>query len=229
MDIPYLAAARATTVVGTAVLALSACSFTGYDASSSFACKAPAGVLCNSMSGIYANAMAHNLPDQRVHSGSGATTNLTLGSYADDSPAERASGSAKPMAGATAPGILPRALDSGAPVRTAPRELRVWFAPWQDADSDLHDQEYVYLVVDPGHWSIAHNQARIRAAFKPVLPPVLSQTAAAAPSDAKDAGAAARRDPFTTPASPADRVMQGILTPDGAIDRAAAMSPAADR
>ncbi|UVT00144.1 type IV conjugative transfer system lipoprotein TraV [Burkholderia glumae] len=232
MSIPYLAATRETAVIGAAVLALSACSFTGYDASSSFACKAPAGVLCNSMSGIYANAMAHNLPDQRVHAGSGAETNLTLGSYADDSPADRASGSRKAAAGgarATSPGILPRALDSGAPVRTAPRELRVWFAPWQDADSDLHDQEYVYLVVDPGHWSIAHNQARIRAAFQPVLPPVLSPTAAAAQGDAKDAGTAARRDAFTTPASNADRVMQGILTPDGAIDRAAAMSPSADR
>ncbi|WP_257829902.1 hypothetical protein [Burkholderia glumae] len=62
MSIPYLTATRATAVIGAAVLALSACSFTGYDASSSFACKAPAGVLCNSMSGIYANAWPTTSP-----------------------------------------------------------------------------------------------------------------------------------------------------------------------
>ncbi|WP_186269093.1 TraV family lipoprotein, partial [Burkholderia gladioli] len=58
---------RTIFVASTALLSLTACSFSGYDASSSFACKAPEGVLCNSMSGIYANAMAHNLPEQRVH------------------------------------------------------------------------------------------------------------------------------------------------------------------
>ncbi len=210
-----------------ALLGLAGCSFSGYDASSSFACKAPEGVLCNSMSGIYANAMAHNLPEQRVHAGSGEATNVTLGSYASDAassgdkPSKAASGRTAGMAG-MANGILPRALDSGAPIHTAPREMRIWFAPWQDADSDLHDQEYVYLVVDPGRWSIVHNQERIRAAFRPVMPPTPSPVA---PGNAKAMTTSADNDAYPTAVSNADRVMQGILTPAGAVDRAAASVP----
>ncbi|WP_186126733.1 type IV conjugative transfer system lipoprotein TraV [Burkholderia gladioli] len=214
-----------------ALLSLTACSFSGYDASSSFACKAPEGVLCNSMSGIYANAMAHNLPEQRVHTGSGATTNVTLGSYAKDIDAGHSTSGAprgtRAAASAASMGILPRALDSGAPVRTASREMRIWFAPWQDADADLHDQEYVYLIVDSGHWSIAHNQERIRAAFRPVMPPIA--VAAPAGSDGKASNTGANADSLPSAASNADRVMQGILTPGGAVDRAATMPGIADR
>lgn len=51
-----------------AVVALSGCSsMSGFDAKSEFACKAPDGILCESMSGIYANAQAKNLPGQRVN------------------------------------------------------------------------------------------------------------------------------------------------------------------
>ncbi|WP_186251189.1 type IV conjugative transfer system lipoprotein TraV [Burkholderia gladioli] len=222
---------RTLFVASSALLSLSACSFSGYDASSSFACKAPEGVLCNSMSGIYANAMAHNLPEQRVHTGSGATTNVTLGSYAKDVESDRSASSAsrstRAAAGTAATGILPRALDSGAPVHTASREMRIWFAPWQDADADLHDQEYVYLIVDSGHWSIAHNQERIRAAFRPVMPPIA--VAAPAGSDAKASNTGTNADSLPSAASNADRVMQGILTPGGAVDRAATMPGIADR
>ncbi|WP_186156196.1 type IV conjugative transfer system lipoprotein TraV [Burkholderia gladioli] len=222
---------RTLFVASSALLSLSACSFSGYDASSSFACKAPEGVLCNSMSGIYANAMAHNLPEQRVHTGSGATTNVTLGSYAKDVDSDRSASSAsrstRAAAGTAATGILPRALDSGAPVRTASREMRIWFAPWQDADADLHDQEYVYLIVDSGHWSIAHNQERIRAAFRPVMPPIA--VAAPAGSDGKASNTGTNADSLPSGASNADRVMQGILTPGGAVDRAATIPGIADR
>ncbi|HHV7524388.1 TPA: type IV conjugative transfer system lipoprotein TraV [Burkholderia orbicola] len=212
-----------------ALLSLTGCSFSGYDANSQFACKAPEGVLCSSMSGIYANAMAHNLPDQHVHTGAGAPTNIALGSYAGDpGPASNASGAAvsassRPVVGSA--GILPKALDSGAPVHTASREMRVWFAPWQDADTDLHDQEYVYLIVDPGHWSIAHNQQRIQAAFRPVMPPTPARDASS--SGSRAATSSSNSDSTSGSISSADRVMQGILTPAGAVDRAAAAMPAA--
>ncbi|WP_254613393.1 type IV conjugative transfer system lipoprotein TraV [Burkholderia glumae] len=212
------------------VSALAGCSFSGYDAGSSFACKAPSGVLCNSMSGIYANAMAHNLPEQRVHAGSGEMTNLALGSGGAGGDSDSASGTARaPLAGlgGSLPpaGILPQALDSGAPIRTAPREMRVWVAPWQDADTDLHDQEYLYLIVNEGHWSIAHNQGRIRAAFRPVLPP-REGVPPSAPSPVDGPSTTDRFDgPSQDGAAKARQVMGDILTPDGAIDRAAAQSP----
>lgn len=139
-------------VVSLVLGALSACSsMSGYDAKSSFACRAPDGILCESMSGIYANARANNLPGQR---GSG-----------------RAAEPAEPQTAKTGAAVMSRPIESGTPIRSAPRVLRVWFAPWEDSDGDLHDQSYVYLPVDSGRWLIEHNRRRIQDSYRPVRPP----------------------------------------------------------
>jgi len=40
----------------------------------------------------------------------------------------------------------------GAPLLTPPRTMRVWVAPWPDEDGTLHDETYLYLRLDNGHW-----------------------------------------------------------------------------
>jgi conjugal transfer pilus assembly protein TraV len=150
-------------VVTLAVMLLSACSsMSGYDAKSSFACKAPDGILCESMSGIYANARAHNLPGQRVN-GRGETE--------AELPRTKTGGA-----------VMTRPIESGTPIRSAPRVLRVWFAPWEDSDGDLHDQSYVYLPVDSGRWLIEHNRRRIQDSYRPVRAPGNVSAQAGAPA-----------------------------------------------
>lgn len=153
-------------MLGTAaVLALSGCgSMSGLDAKSSFACKAPPGVLCESMSGIYANAEQRNLPGQRVHMAKAEQTAEV--SHAKDAATES---------------VLSKPLDSGTPIRSAPRVLRMWFAPWEDSDGDLHDQNYVYMQVDTGRWLIEHNRRRAMEAYRPVRAPSVKTTAPNAP------------------------------------------------
>ena len=137
-------------VVSLVLGALSACSsMSGYDAKSSFACKAPDGILCESMSGIYANARANNLPGQR---GSG-----------------RAAEPAEPQTAKTGAAVMSRPIESGTPIRSAPRVLRVWFAPWEDSDGDLHDQSYVYLPVDSGRWLIEQGELKAGEASWPAI------------------------------------------------------------
>ena len=47
-------------------LALPGCmNLSGLDGSTHYACKAPDGVTCDSVSGTYANAVQNNLPSQR--------------------------------------------------------------------------------------------------------------------------------------------------------------------
>ena len=58
-------------------------------------------------------------------------------------------------------------LDSGVPVRTAPRVLRVWIAPWEDASGVLNDQRLVYLTLDSGRWLLEHNQRAIQQQYAP--------------------------------------------------------------
>jgi conjugal transfer pilus assembly protein TraV len=59
---------------------------------------------------------------------------------------------------------------SGIPLRTAPKVLRVWVAPWIDDNGDLHDQSYFYTQVSSGAWTIEASRKRIIDDFKPVFP-----------------------------------------------------------
>ncbi len=143
-------------VGGLVATALTGCgNMSGLDAKDSFACKAPDGVLCESMSGIYANAQAQNLPGQRVN---------------------RKGGSEVSRAKVEPQGVMTRPITSGTPIRSAPVILRVWFAPWEDNDGDLHDQSYVYLPVDNGKWLVEHNRRRIQDTYKPVRAPAVAAT-----------------------------------------------------
>lgn len=148
-----------------AVVALSGCSsMSGFDAKSEFACKAPDGILCESMSGIYANAQAKNLPGQRVNARGEAPVELS-----------------QAKAGSN---VMTKPIYSGTPIRSAPRLLRVWFAPWEDTDGDLHDQSYVYLPVDSGRWLVEHNRRRIQDNYRPVRAPSNLAAQAAQPQAA---------------------------------------------
>ena len=143
----------------------------GFDAKSDFSCKAPDGILCESMSGIYANAQAKNLPGQRVNARGEAPVEL--------SPAKVGSN------------VMTKPIYSGTPIRSAPRLLRVWFAPWEDMDGDLHDQGYVYLPVDSGRWLIEHNRRRLQDNYRPVRAP--SNVTAQANAQAVQGGAGQQR------------------------------------
>lgn len=45
-------------------------------------------------------------------------------------------------------------LDAPTPLRSAPKVLRVWVAPWIDHEGDLHQKSYLYVVIDSGQWAI---------------------------------------------------------------------------
>lgn len=114
--------------------------------SESFSCKAPEGVTCTSVSGMYANAVRNNLPGQQK------------------AAQETAASASAPDAARTAPRIT---LSSGEAIRSQPRVMRIWVAPWEDADGDLHDQSFIFVTVDSGRWLIEHNRARIRQGYAP--------------------------------------------------------------
>jgi conjugal transfer pilus assembly protein TraV len=135
-------------VVG--VMSLSGCAMSGLENSSDkFACKAPDGVACTSVSGIYANAAQDNLPSLRAYRKDALPTT-------------------KNIASAQLP--LPIALP-GVPLRSQSRVLRIWIAPWVDDDNTLHDQSFMYVVVDPGQWLLEHSrEATVRKTMTRLRP-----------------------------------------------------------
>lgn len=165
-----------------AVAVLSGCSamsgFSGLAGSKSqLTCKAPDGVTCSSVSGNYANSLADNLPGQMPQT-----------------PAEAAGKKGEPSSHPLPDVnsyVSPRDLvtpSSGDPVRMAPLVLRVWFAPWEDRDGDLHDQHYVYTVVHTGKWLIDASRDAIANKYRPVFP--------------LKGNAPAKEDPAATPEIP---------------------------
>ena len=209
----------AALLAGTAALVLSGCAsnLSGVGGTPTYACKAPAGAQCTSVSGVYANAGqgARQLlgSDAPRAAGSGA-----LGTPVADatshgpvvrsgagapapkaSPAETRPASA-PASGATtvtptAPsGVVPA--QSTAALRTAPRVLRLWIAPWEDSDGDLHEASTVHVLIDHGRWLIERVRPAPRAPRMGVTPPAAPSAApASAPPGAQPAGISPRANP----------------------------------
>ncbi|MCL1961835.1 MAG: type IV conjugative transfer system lipoprotein TraV [Desulfovibrionaceae bacterium] len=172
-----------------AALALAGCmSMSGLGGSSKYACAAPEGVACDSVSGTYANALAHNLPSQRKRL-------AAQGASETQAPAAPASAAkpARPLAAGDADSLEP-----GLPLRAQARYLRLWIKPWEDIDGDLYDEAHVYVQIDQGRWRIDHVRQRIRDAYAPLRPPT---PAPAAPQ--ADASAPAIPTLPSEPAKPA--------------------------
>jgi len=179
---------------------LPGCAITGLDGESKYACMAPEGVRCDSVSGTYYNALQNNLPAQR----------RSAAPPVDTSPQAAPAGSA-PRA---APTMLnastrPAAGDEGAayvaaPLRAAPRVLRLWIKAWEDADRDLVGESLVYVQVDNGRWLVDHVQRQQREPFVPIRAP-------RPPAATKSAGAVAGPNgPSTTPTDDAPSLTQAL-------------------
>lgn len=141
-----------------AALLLGGCTnLSGLQGSSRYACQAPEGVACDSMSGVYANAVQQRLPSQRTTAGTDTPEPRTTVRKASDTPPE------------PVPAVLP--------LRSGTRVLRLWIKPWEDRDGDLHDQSFVYVRIDDGRWLLDHLQRQIRETYAPLRPPLVTPSA----------------------------------------------------
>jgi len=141
-------------VVFTGTLSGCASLMSGIGGSERYACKAPEGVTCTSVSGAYANS-THGMPQ------------------AAQLPAPKRP-SPPPFYGATsiAPGGAGASVASPTRIRSNPRLLRVWVAPWEDSDGDLHEEAIVHVIVDSGRWLIDHVRPASRSRIDAVAPPL---------------------------------------------------------
>lgn len=191
------------------LLPLAACvNMSGLSGESKYACAAPEGVACNSVSGTYANALHHNLPSQRASAAAPSDPPSTP-KKAGAVPATSAAPSRQPIAGPAADNG--NAASHGAPslaLRSQSRVLRLWTKPWEDADGDLWDQGFVYVQVDAGRWQIDHVRQRIRDQYAPLRPPPSTSSGTA---------------PTSSGLAPAEPSAPGSA--EGAVQRPAALNP----
>lgn len=139
-----------------ASLSLGGCaSLTGLDAKSDFACAAPEGFSCTSMTGVYANINNPDLPKGKKATFLGASN-------------QRYAPRHKPGMDQYGRTPLTQYQDTGIPIRTQPQIMRIWVAPWESTDKTFYDQNYVYSVVDYGDWVLTHNKSNIISEFSPI-------------------------------------------------------------
>jgi conjugal transfer pilus assembly protein TraV len=142
------------TLAVTAALAGCASSMSGVGGTGTYGCKAPEGSQCTSVSGVYANT--------RHGSTRPTTTSANAETYGAPS---------------SAPQTHHLSISPTPSLRSNPRVLRLWIAPWEDRDGDLHEGSIVHVIVDTGRWLMEHVRPNRRAPFDAVAPP-------AAPTDA---------------------------------------------
>ncbi len=142
---------------------LSACvNLAGLEGKSEFACKAPDGVVCTSVSGVYANALAGALPAQQSQGRDQAKATR----------ADAVAGESRPYAATVSVTGTPI---PGTPLLSPPKVLRLWLAPRLDADGDLHDASYLYVMWHRGEWQIEHTRRQIQRQFTLVSAPIASR------------------------------------------------------
>ncbi len=183
-------------------LTVSGCASTlsGVGGTQNYACKAPIGALCTSVSGVYANAL-HGMaevprpPLTTTAPKKFGETNAVMKDESLISGTEPLISSRSPPTAdlefgslsvtTSSPSAQPDSAVSGAEpaLRTEPRVLRLWIAPWEDSDGDLHDAALVHVVVDTGRWLIERVRPVPRNRLDGITPPPTMPTPAQMPAD----------------------------------------------
>lgn len=178
-------------------LTLNGCASTlsGVGGTQNYACKAPVGALCTSVSGVYANALHGMAEVPRPPQATAAPTMLGDNSH-DPKVAAPIVDATRGAASSSHSSILPASQSASAPtldaaaqadstvaasepaLRSEPRVLRLWIAPWEDSDGDLHDASVVHVVVDTGRWLIERVRPVPRSRLDGVTPPAAIATPA---------------------------------------------------
>lgn len=50
--------------------------------------------------------------------------------------------------------VLIPSIDQPIPIRTQPEVMRIWVAPWQDQDGDLHADGFIYTEIERRKWNL---------------------------------------------------------------------------
>jgi conjugal transfer pilus assembly protein TraV len=184
----------------TGVLALTGCAI----GKSEFTCSGiPEGVSCLSASEVYEASKRTDGP-------------VTGNPEKRDQQEQQGPASAAPK---SLPGMVPEIADGALPLRTPSRVMRIWVAPWEAEDSDLHLTKLIYTEIEPRRWTIGKT-ARTRAreitplqsgptgpTMQPVAPPATrpsgaKSTTASSPAAATNVPAASGTKPAATSGTP---------------------------
>lgn len=115
-------------------------------ATAKYACGVPDGIGCKPLSEVHRMAQDGSLKSQAVPDNRDPVEHDQDEEDVNDADAQQTP-SAPSRRSARLATVSP-----GAPLLIPPRTMRVWVAPWPDENGTLHDETYLYLRLDNGHW-----------------------------------------------------------------------------
>jgi conjugal transfer pilus assembly protein TraV len=62
------------------------------------------------------------------------------------------------------------------PIRTQAKVMRIWMAPWEDDDGDLHADGYLYTEIESRRWNLGERFKSPGAAISPLSIATPTQT-----------------------------------------------------
>jgi conjugal transfer pilus assembly protein TraV len=143
-------------------------SLSGVGGEAHYACPAPQGVQCGSVTANYQQSLQRDLPPQPPSS--------RVPSIAQNAN----------TAMVTAERLANPDSNFGTPLYAPPRILTLWVAPWEDRDNVLHDAAFVHVPIDHGRWLIDHVRTVTRPEGRAIRPPPPAASGAPAQTDASD-------------------------------------------
>lgn len=168
-----------------AVLFEGCTSLSGVGGEAQYACPAPRGIQCGSVSANYRQSLHRDFASQAQATGVNSAAQLNNMSLPPTST---------PTSSAT--------VDSATPLRSPPHILKLWVAPWEDRDGVLHDAAFVFVPIDHGRWLLDHVPARTSPLTRNVKPP--PRDSVLLPRDSGSASAVTESTPSTSPTESKD-------------------------
>ncbi|MFQ5469741.1 MAG: type IV conjugative transfer system lipoprotein TraV [Gammaproteobacteria bacterium] len=111
-----------------------------------YACGVPDGIGCKPLSEVHRMAQDGSLKSQA------APDNRDLAEQGQDDEGSLGSNTQRPPSTLSRRSTGLATVTPGTPLLIPPRTMRVWVAPWPDEGGTLHDETYLYLRLDNGHW-----------------------------------------------------------------------------
>ena len=111
-----------------------------------YSCGVPDGIGCRPLSEVHQMALDGTLKSQVVPDNRDSVELDQDEDDFDDADTQQPPAATTPRSAGLAT-VIPNA-----PLLIPPQTMRVWVAPWPDEGGTLHDETYLYLRLDSGHW-----------------------------------------------------------------------------
>lgn len=155
---------KTVAAASTLIAVLGGCSSMLNIGSSEYGCPGmPGGVQCMSARDVYAATNDGNVPLPMKKEDTEGVRDKQASSQQFEQRSEQPAPN-----DVVANYVAPRLPDQPIPIRTPAQVMRIWIAPWEDANGDLNTTGYVYTEIEPRRWVLGEAAGESAPVLRPL-------------------------------------------------------------